>query len=140
MLTSSPKHFSNTNESLKFIDEIIVPHIQSERERTKLQIQNDHTALLFIDVFSVQITSAVLHKLWENYIVLVRVPPNMTNLFQPLDLRVSSAAKAFMKRRSLSGTARKSGNGLNLGKSWMILISNLCWPFLSLYIQVGLLR
>ena len=44
-------------------------------------------------------TPAVLQKLRENYIFLVRVPPNMTNLFQPLDLTVNSVAKAFMKRR-----------------------------------------
>ena len=43
-------------------------------------------------------TPAVLQKLRENYIFLVRVPPNMTNLFQPLDSTVSGAAKAFMKR------------------------------------------
>ena len=43
-------------------------------------------------------TPAVLQKLRENYIFLVRVPPNMTNLFQPLDSTVNGAAKAFMKR------------------------------------------
>ena len=79
MLSANPKHFNNTNESLKLIDEIIVPHIQSER--TKLQLQTDHTALLIIYVFSGQMTPVVLQKLRENYIFLVRVPPNMTNLF-----------------------------------------------------------
>ena len=29
---------------------------------------------------------------------LVRVPANLTNLFQPLDLTVNDAAKAFMKQ------------------------------------------
>ena len=49
---ANPKHFSNTNESLKLIDEIIVPHIHSER--TKLQLQFDHPELLIIDVLSGQ--------------------------------------------------------------------------------------
>ena len=94
---ANPKLFSYTNKSLKLIDGIIVPHIQFER--TKLQLQIDHPALLIIDVFSEQMTPAVLQKLRENCIFLVRVPPNMTNLFQPLDLTVNSVAKAFMKRR-----------------------------------------
>ena len=63
LLSASPKHFSNTNESLKLIDEIIVPQIQSEH--TKLQLQIDHPALLIIDVFSEQMTPAVLQKLRE---------------------------------------------------------------------------
>ena len=32
-LSENPKHFSNINESLKLIDEIILPHIQSERTK-----------------------------------------------------------------------------------------------------------
>ena len=64
-----------------------------------MQLQIDHPALLIIDVFSGQMTPGVLQKLRENYIFLVRVPPNMANLFQPLDLTVNGAAKAFMKRR-----------------------------------------
>ena len=42
-------------------------------------------------------TEPVLNKLRENGICLVRVPPNMTDLYQPLDLTVNGAAKAFMK-------------------------------------------
>ena len=96
-LTANLKHFSNIDKSLKLIKEIIVPHIQSEC--IKLQLQNDHPVLLIIDVFSGQMTPAVLHKLRENYTFLVRVLPNMANLFQPLDLTVNGAAKALMKRR-----------------------------------------
>ena len=43
-------------------------------------------------------TRVVLDKLQDNNIHLVRVPPNMINLFQPLDLTVNGAAKAYMKR------------------------------------------
>ena len=55
--------------------------------------------MFIIDVFSGQMTLAVLQTLRENYLFLVRLPPNMTNLFQLLDLTVSGAAKDFMKRR-----------------------------------------
>ena len=50
-------------------------------------------------VFRGQMTDPVLLKLRENSIFLVRVLPNMTNLFQPLDLTVNGAAKAFLKRK-----------------------------------------
>ena len=75
--SANPKHFRNTNESLKLIDEIIVPHIHSERP--KLQLQIDHPELLITDVFSGQMAPAVLQKLRENYIFLVRNPPNVKN-------------------------------------------------------------
>ena len=96
-LSASPNHFSKTSELLQLIDETIVPYIQSERP--KLQHQINHPALLIIDLFSGQVTPVVLQKLQEIYIFLVRVPPNMTNLFQPPDLTVNGAAKSFMKRR-----------------------------------------
>ena len=63
-----------------------------------MQLQIGHPELLIIDVFSGQMTPAMLQKLRENYIFLVRVPPNITNLLQPLDLTVNVAAKAFTKR------------------------------------------
>ena len=48
-------------------------------------------------------TDPVLLKLQQNSIFLVRVPPNMTNLFQPLDLTVNGAAKSFLKRKYTQG-------------------------------------
>ena len=62
-------------------------------------------------VFGGQMTDPVLLKLRENSIFLVRVLPNMTNLFQPLDLTVNGAAKAFLKRKYTewySGTVSKA--------------------------------
>ena len=52
-----------------------------------------------MDVFRGQMTDPVLLKLRENSIFLVRVLPNMTSLFQPLDLTVNGAVKAFLKRK-----------------------------------------
>ena len=95
-LNANEKHFSNTSESLKLLDEIIIPYFTAERERQQLEI--NHPALLLMDVFRGQMTEPVLNKLRENGICLVRVPPNPTQLFQPLDLAVNGAAKAFMKR------------------------------------------
>ena len=94
-LSANPKHYSNIEESLKLLDEVIIPYVISERER--LLLEKYHAALLLMDVFRGQMTRPVLQKVEEHRIFIVRVPPNMTNFFQPLDLTVNGAAKAFMK-------------------------------------------
>ena len=96
-LSANEKYFSNTKESLKFLDEFIIPYVTSECKRKELDV--NHPALLLMDVFRGQMTDPVLSKLRENSIFLFRVPPNMTNLFQLLDLNVNGAAKAFLKRK-----------------------------------------
>ena len=85
-LSANEKHFSNTQESLKLIEEIITPYV--EKERVMLDLGKDQPALLIIDVFSGQMTDPVIQKLKENHIKVTRVPLNMMNLFQPLDITV----------------------------------------------------
>ena len=113
-LSVNEKHFSNTQESLKLIDEIIVPYVEKERE--KLELPKDQPALLIIDVFSGQMTQPVLTKLKENHIKLTKVPANMTNLFQPLDLTVNGSAKAFMKRKFTEWYSSQISKQLDEGK------------------------
>ena len=50
-------------------------------------------------------TDPVIEKLKENNIKLTKIPANMANLFQPLDLTVNGSAKAFLKTNSESGIA-----------------------------------
>ena len=92
-LSANPKHFSNTEESLKLLAEIIIPYVNSEREN--IGLKQTQQALLIMDVFSGQMSEPVKEKLIENSILLVRVPANMSNLFQPLDLTVNGSVKAF---------------------------------------------
>ena len=113
-LSCNPKHFSNTQESLKLIDEIMIPYLETERE--KLKLESDHRALLIIDVFSGQVTNPVLENLQENHIKLVRVPPNMTHLLQPLDLTVNGSAKSYLKRRFTEWFSGKISEELDAGK------------------------
>ena len=96
-LSANPKHYSNTVESIKLIEEIIVPYV--EKERASLKLSDKEPALLIMDVFRGQMTEDVLNVLKENNILLVRVPANMTHLFQPLDLTVNGIFKAFMRKR-----------------------------------------
>ena len=93
-LSANSKHFSNTQESLKLLDEIIISHVEKEREA--LNLDKNQPALLIIDVFLGQVTKPVIDKMTANK--LVKVTANMTRLFQPLDLTVNGAAKAYMKK------------------------------------------
>ena len=96
-LSANPKYFSNTTESLKLLDEIIIPYVKNERERLKLE--PSQPALLILDVLSGQMTTPATDKVAENRIKYVKVPANMTNLFQPLDLTINRSPKAFMKKK-----------------------------------------
>lgn len=96
-LSVNPKHSSNTTESIKLLKEIVIPYV--EREHRQPNLSPEQKVLLTIDVFRGQMTNPVLGLSKENNIISVRVPANMTNKFQPLDLTVSGAAKAFLKRK-----------------------------------------
>ena len=87
-LSCNLKHFSNNQELLTLIEEIIIRYLEKEWE--KLKLESNHWRLLIIDVFSGQMTDPVLAKLKENYIKLVRVPTNMTD-FSTLDLTVNGS-------------------------------------------------
>ena len=99
-MSANEKHFSNTTESLKLLDEIIIPYVTSERKRKERDV--NHPALIN-GCFRGQMTDSVLLKLRENSIFLARMPPNMTSLLQQLDLTVNGAAKAFLKGKYTEG-------------------------------------
>ena len=52
-----------------------------------------------MDVFQGQMTEDVLTVLKESNILLVRIPANMTNIFQPLDLTLNGSFKNFMRKK-----------------------------------------
>ena len=96
-LSVNPTHYSNEIEACKMIDEIIAPYIKHVRERDDLP--KDQKALLTMDVFSGQMTQAVLDTLQKEGILLSRVPAGMTHIYQVLDLTVNGYAKRFMKKK-----------------------------------------
>ena len=90
----NPKHYSNEEESIKVLNEIIIPYIIKERK--SLALSENHPALLLMDVFKGQMTEKVLKVLSENNIVLQTVLANLTYHFQPLD--VQGGPNGFVKR------------------------------------------
>ena len=107
-------HYSNTEQAIKVIEQIIMAYLKREREKPDLP--TDYSALLIMDVFKGQMTPPVLELLKENNILLVKVPNNMTHLFQPLDLTVNSWAKNFMREKFAEWYASQIREGLDPGK------------------------
>ena len=94
-LSANEKHFSNTNESLKLINEVVLPYVKEQRKSLD---EENQAALLIIDVFRSQMTDPVIQALKNNIIILVKIPPNMTHIYQSLNLTVNCSAKEFFKR------------------------------------------
>ena len=95
-LSVNEKLYSSEKESLKFLEDVILPYIQNERQKLGSESQK---ALLIYDVYRGQTTDRFLDALKENNIVASKVPQNMTHLYQPLDLTVNKSAKDFMKQK-----------------------------------------
>ena len=109
------KHYINEEETVKPLKEVIVPYIQNERKT--LRLDADYPALLIMDVFKGQMAPTVLNMFKANNIFLTKVPANMTNLYQPLDLTVNGYAKSFMKRMFTEWFASKICEALKSGKA-----------------------
>ena len=112
-LSCNPKHFSNTEESVKIIKEVLLPYIEDQRSSP---IKPNQTALLTMDVFRGQITDDVTSLLTEHNVYVVLVPNNMTHLFQPLDLTVNKHYKSFLKRLFSKWYSQQIEKQLSIGK------------------------
>ena len=78
-------------ESIKVINEVIIPYVQSQRKEKGKPKQ---VALVIMDVFRDQITDEVISLLRENNIHYVLVLNKMTQLFQLLNLTVNKHCKS----------------------------------------------
>ena len=75
-LSVNPKQYSNTTESLKLLNEIIIPYVK--KIRSSEDIPNDQYSVVIMDVFTRQKTSEVLDLVNANKILVTNVPRNMT--------------------------------------------------------------
>ena len=91
IVSQNPKHWSNQQETLKLIEEIINPYLV--KKRAELELPTAQKALVIWDVFKGQVTAKVLEKLQSINSEFVPVPTNMTHFFQPLDLQLMGQKK-----------------------------------------------
>ena len=100
-VTQNPRHWSNEEETIKFIKYIINPRVIS------IGKELGQSALLIWDVFKGQCTVKVNNLLTKLSIKVAMVPANMTHFFQPLDLTVNGSAKNFMKKKFVTWYANE---------------------------------
>ena len=94
-ITHSPNHWSTEATMLQYLEHIILPYVENVRET----VGSDEAALVIIDNFKGQITSSVNMILEQNNIHVCLLPPNTTDLLQPMDISVNKPAKEFLKRK-----------------------------------------
>ena len=62
-LSANPKHYSNEQESIKVLKEIIISYVKKKRER--MGMEKYQATLLIMDVFKRQMTCPVFESLIE---------------------------------------------------------------------------
>ena len=82
-LSANERHCSNKQESLKLLDDVIIPNVKMEREKLE---QLTQATLMIMDAFKGQTTKTALQKIACNNARLVKVPPNLTYIYQPFEL------------------------------------------------------
>ena len=113
-LSANEKHFSNTDESIKYLKEIIIPYVEQKRKESDL---TDQATLLIWDVFRGQKTEPVLEVLRENNTITKYIPNNMTNYYQLLDCTANKWAKEFMKNKFSTWYTKEVPSELEKGTS-----------------------
>ena len=95
-IAHSPKHWSTEQTMLQYIEHIILPYVKQVRER--LHLGDDKPAVAIIDNYKGQITEAVTSLLETNNVHVCLLPPNTTDLLQPMDIAVNKPAKDFLRK------------------------------------------
>ena len=91
----SENHWSTEDTMLHFIESVLVPYVQSTRER--LGLEKDHFAVALFDVFAAHRCDSVLQSLEKNHIKCIFIPANCTGELQPQDLTVNQVFKQELK-------------------------------------------
>ena len=91
----SVNHWSTEATILHFIDCVLVPYVQSTKQ--KLGLDKDNFALALFDVFAAHRCDSVLQALEKHHIKCCFIPPSCTGELQPLDLTVNQVFKQELK-------------------------------------------
>ena len=104
-ITQLENHWANSETMDSYIDKIIVPYVNKIKEKEDLAL--GQKALVIFYCFRGQITSEFKEKLEAKRLVFITIPPNCTDLLQPMDLGVNKSAKHFLKSKFESWYASK---------------------------------
>ena len=96
-VTYTHNYWCNEDTVKLYIEKIIVPFMQKEKDGLKLP--NSQRALCIIEGFKVQCTRKVVKLLDHHGIDIVYVPANYTGELQPLDLSVNKPVKDFIRQK-----------------------------------------
>lgn len=94
-ITHSESHWSTEDTMLEYLDNVIIPYVTETRK--KLELADDHPALVLFDVFAAHRCDSVLAKLKSHNIHQVFVPASCTGELQPLDVGFNQDFKQLMK-------------------------------------------
>ena len=95
-ITHSPRHWSTEETMLQYIEHIIVPYVEQVRQDIN---DDEKAAVVIIDNFKGQVTQSVNALLEHHNIHVCLLPPNTTDLLQPMDISVNKPAKNFIKNK-----------------------------------------
>ena len=111
---------------VQYINEIVVPYVEAQRDALDVPSQ---TALAIMDNFKGQVTTPINELLEAHNIQVCLLPPNTTDLLQPMDIAVNKPAKDFLKRkfeRWYSDKVMKQLQGISDVQSAELQPVNLC--------------
>ena len=94
---------------------VVFPYVK--KRKVELKLPEHQKAMLIFDVFKGQVTNKVTKFIKENDCVIVYVPNNMTDQFQPLNLNVNGHAKEFLKKRLECWYAKQVTDQIDRGSS-----------------------
>ena len=110
----TPNHWANGETSVRFVSNIIIPYVVAVRK--KLDLHEEHMALVIFDTFKGHKGEELDLLLNKNNIISVIVPPNCTDLLQPLDLAVNKPFKNHLRQSFQSWYSNQVSSQLQEGK------------------------
>ena len=96
-ITYTKNHWSNTEKSVEYFKHVIFPYLK--KVKTEKGYPEEQMSLIIMDTFKGQDNETLSKLCADNHCVVVLVPNNLTNKFQPLDLTVNKPAKVFLSEK-----------------------------------------
>ena len=96
-VTFTPNHWSNLEKCEDLFEVIIFQYLSAKKN--KLGYPEDQRSLIIMDTFKGQDNKEMKRLCAKNNCELVIVQHNLTNKFQPLDIRINQSGKKFVSHR-----------------------------------------